>query len=189
MCVVCACGFFLVCGDSGRLLKDSFPACAFFFFFKVEIRLRTLLPLLGQDQSTMAQQAEMTVAESWDSLLVEHQTCDRMVASSNPGRNSRRIFFSRVNFVCWFLFSDCSTPLLLQWHIKYPGHSTKSACGRLHLNTHTPLTQWSQSGLTILLCRHSVGTCQEQAHTQLNNITERQTQPYRHLHANKNSKH
>ena len=26
----------------------------------------------------------------------------------------------------------------------YPSHSAKSADGTLHLNTHTPLTQWSQ---------------------------------------------
>ena len=41
------------------------------------------------------------------------------------------------------------------WHVKDPGHSAKSAGGRLHLNTHTPLTQPSQSGP---LSRHSVGT-------------------------------
>ena len=33
-------------------------------------------------------------------LLVERQTRDQKVASSNPGRSSGRIFFSRVNFVC-----------------------------------------------------------------------------------------
>ena len=31
-------------------------------------------------------------------------------------------------------------PLLPQWHVKDPGHSAKSAGGRLHPNTHTPLT-------------------------------------------------
>ena len=41
---------------------------------------------------------------------------------------------------------------------KRPGHAAKSAGGRLHLNTHTPLTQRSQSGLTMLLSRYSVGT-------------------------------
>ena len=30
-----------------------------------------------------------------------------------------------------------------------------------YLNTHTPLTQQSRSGLTVPLSRHSVGTCQE----------------------------
>ena len=51
--------------------------------------------------------------------------------------------------------------MLLQWHIEDPGHSAKSAGGRLHLNTHTPLTQQSRSQLTMLLSRHSVGTYQE----------------------------
>ena len=50
-------------------------------------------------------------------------------------------------------------PLLLQWHIKDPGHSAKSAGGRFHLNTHTPLTQRCRSELTVS-SRHSVGTYQ-----------------------------
>ena len=51
------------------------------------------------------------------------------------------------------------SPLLLQWHIKDPGHSAKSAGGRFHLNTHTPLTQRCRSELTVS-SRHSVGTYQ-----------------------------
>ena len=47
----------------GRLFDQPFPDCAFFFFFKVEIRLRTLIPLFWQDQSIVAQRAETTVAE------------------------------------------------------------------------------------------------------------------------------
>ena len=90
-------------------------------------------------------------------LLVEWRTCDRKVECSNCCRSSERIFFSRVNFVCWILFGIRSTPLLLQWHAKDPGHSAKSAGGRLHLNKHTPLTQRSWSGLTMV-SRHSVGT-------------------------------
>ena len=41
------------------------PALFFlrFFFLKVEIRSRTLIPLFSQDQSKVAQRAEMTVAE------------------------------------------------------------------------------------------------------------------------------
>ena len=54
-----------------------------------------------------------------------------------------------------------STPVLPQWHVKYPGHSAKSAGGRLHLNMHAALTQRSRNGLTIPLSRHSVGTYQE----------------------------
>ena len=53
-------------------------------------------------------------------------------------------------FVCWLLFGVRSTPVLPKWHVKDPGHSAKSAGGRLHLNTHTPSTQPSQSGLTVL---------------------------------------
>ena len=30
------------------------------------------------------------------------------------------------------------TPVLPQWRVKDPGHSAKSAGGRLQLNTHTP---------------------------------------------------
>ena len=59
------------------------------------------------------------------------------------------------------LFGVRSTPVLLQWHVKDPGHSAKSAGGRLHLNTHTPMTQRSRCGLIMLLSRHSVGTYQE----------------------------
>ena len=80
------------------------------------------------------------------------------VASSNPGRTRGRIFFSRVNHVCWLFFGVNSTPMLPQWHVKDPGHSAKSAGVWLHLNMRTPLTQQSRSGLTIPLCRHRVGT-------------------------------
>ena len=60
-----------------------------------------------------------------------------------------------------------STPVLPQWHIKDPGHPAKSAVGRLHLNTHTPLAQRSRSGLTMPLSRHCLGTYRERVHTQL----------------------
>ena len=92
---------------------------------------------------------------------LECQTCDWKVASSNPCRRGWRIFFSRVNFVCWLSFGVRSTPVLLQWHVKDPGNSARSAGGRLRTNTHTPLTQRSRSGLTMLLSRHSVETYQE----------------------------
>ena len=98
---------------------------------------------------------------SWNSLLVKRRTRDRKVASSNPGRSGPRIFFSRVNFVCWLLFGARSTPLLPQWHAKDPGHFAKSAGDTTHLNTDASLTQRSRSGLTMLLSRYSVGTYQE----------------------------
>ena len=54
-----------------------------------------------------------------------------------------------------------TTPVLPRWHVKDPGHSAKSAGGRLHLNMRTPLTHRSRSGLTMPLSRHSVGIYQE----------------------------
>ena len=58
-------------------------------------------------------------------------------------------------------------PVLPQWHVKAPGHSTKSAGDKLHLITHTLLTQRSRIGL-IMLSGHSMGTYQgKRAHTQL----------------------
>ena len=59
------------------------------------------------------------------------------------------------------LFGVRSTPVLPQWHVKDSGHPAKSAGCRLHLNTHTPLTQCSRGRLTVPLSRHSVGTYQE----------------------------
>ena len=54
-----------------------------------------------------------------------------------------------------------STRVLPRWHVKDHGHSAKSAGGKLHINTHTFLTHWRQSGLTMPLSGHSVGTCPE----------------------------
>ena len=51
--------------------------------------------------------------------------------------------------------------MLPQWHVKGPGHSDKSAGGRLHINTRTHLTQRSRSGHTMPLSRQSVGIYQE----------------------------
>ena len=55
------------------------------------------------------------------------------------------------------LFGVRSTPVLPQWHVKDPGHTAKSVGVRLHLNTHTSLTQRSRSGLILPLFRQSVG--------------------------------
>ena len=108
-----------------------------FFFFKRRHQLAPTSPtdVLVQDQSTVAQRAETTVKE-----------CS---LRSSGGR----IFFIRVNFLIRCSFH----PVLPLWHVKDPGHSAKSAGGRLHRNTHTTMTQRSRSGLTML-SRHSVGT-------------------------------
>ena len=52
------------------------------------------------------------------------------------------------------------TPVVPQWYVNDPSYSVKSAGGRLHLNTRTPLTQRSRIGLTMSLSRQSVGTYQ-----------------------------
>ena len=82
---------------------------------------------------------------------LERWTRDWKVAGSNPCWNGGRIFFSRVDFLCWLLF-------------RYPFHprvttvarkKSRSFCRkcRLQLNTHTPyvcgfywtvLRHWSQ---------------------------------------------
>ena len=59
---------FLACDDFVRMFDCSFPACAFlflFFFFLLsgDWIAHTNSTLLGQDQSTVAQRAETTVAE------------------------------------------------------------------------------------------------------------------------------
>ena len=92
------------------------------------------------------------VLDLWSSLLV-------WIPADAAGE-----FSPPVNFVCWLLVL-----VLFSVHFipdtavarKYPGHSAKSAGGRLHLNTHTPLTQQSWSGMTMPLSRHSVGTYQK----------------------------
>ena len=58
------------------------------------------------------------------------------------------MFFSRVSFCVLALVR--STPVLPPLHAKDPGHSAKSASGRLHLHTRTPLT--NQVGVGSL-CR------------------------------------
>ena len=60
--------------------------------------------------------------------------------------------------LCADSYSVRSTPVLPQWHVKDPGHSAKSAGGRLHLHTPTLWTQRNRSGLTMPPSRHSVGT-------------------------------
>ena len=139
---------------------------------------RYLTTLKAWDSSAVRQFALFTSEPEADiPCCLECRTRDWKVASSNPGRSGGRIFFSRVNFVCWLLFGVCSTPVLSQWHVKQPCHFGRSAGGRLHLNMHTPLTQWSQSGLTMPLCRYSLETYQETS----SHVTHQGTLGYSHL--------
>ena len=63
--------------------------------------------------------------------------------------------------LCALLFGVCFTPLLPQWHVEDPCHTAKSAGGRLHLDTRTPLTKRSRSRLTMPLSGHRVRTYPE----------------------------
>ena len=74
---------------------------------------------------------------------------------SIPGRSGGRSFSSALTF-CADWFGVRSNPVLLQRHVKDPGHSAKSAGGRLHLDMHTVLIRSSRSELTML-SKHSVG--------------------------------
>ena len=111
---------------------------------------------------------------------LERQTCDRKVASSNPGWSGGRIFFSRVNFVCRLLFGVRSTPVpVTAVALKRPRSFRQSAGGRLHLNTHTSLTQRSRNGLTVL-SRHNVGSYQG---NELTRHSSENTRPQSSQHA------
>ena len=53
-----------------------------------------------------------------------------------------------------------STPVLLQWHVKDPGHPAKSAGGRLHLNTRIfgPMkSEWADYAAVQALCGNLSG--------------------------------
>ena len=77
----------------------------------------------NQDQAGIAQ---------W----LERRTRDRKVAGSKS-LLERREFSSPGSTFCADI-GIRSTPVLPQKHVKDPGHSAKSAGGRLQLNTHTP---------------------------------------------------
>lgn len=81
------------CKDFGKGLDEPFPACIFFFFFFVfwvEISSWAPVPLWGQDLSTAAQQAELTVDEHCLTSCV--CTC----------------FTNRFQHYAWTAQSDCS---------------------------------------------------------------------------------
>ena len=86
-----------------------------------------------------------------DSLLVASQTrpWSKGWQPSLDG-NGERVFFFRDNFLAWLLFGVRSTPVLPQWHVKDPGHSAKSAGGRLH---HTCIHHWPNEVGVGRLCR------------------------------------
>ena len=67
---------------------------------------------------------------------------------------------------CADSYSVSFSPLVIAMARERPRYSAKSAGSKFHLNTHTPLTQRSWSGLTMP-SRHRVGTYQGNELTQL----------------------
>ena len=68
---------------------------------------------------------------------LECQTRDQKIAGLSPGRSSRRILFSRVNFLCWLIWVEtipplyyCKNPSFCQKY-RWPG-TVKHAC-TLHM--------------------------------------------------------
>ena len=70
---------------------------------------------------------------------LERRTHDQKVSDLSPGRSGWKKTFSPVlTFCADSYFSTRSTPVLLQQNVKDPGHSARSAGGRLQLSTHAP---------------------------------------------------
>ena len=69
---------------------------------------------------------------------LEHWSCDWKVAGSNPCRSGGRIFFSRVNLLCWLIFWYPFHPCVTTVACKRPQSFCQSAGGRLQLNMHAP---------------------------------------------------
>ena len=75
------------------------------------------------------------IRDNGDSSVAERWTRDRKVSGSIPGRSGGIITF----LLQCFYFGILSTPVLLQYQVKDPGHSAKSAGDRLHGLTHMHL--------------------------------------------------
>ena len=72
------------------------------------------------------------------SWRLERRTRDWKVAGSNPCWSGGRIFFSRVDFLCWLLFRYPFHPRVTAVARKRSRSFCQSAGGMLQLNTHTP---------------------------------------------------
>ena len=70
---------------------------------------------------------------------LERLTRDWKVPGSIPGRSGRRIFFSRVNFLCWLLF-------------RYPFHPGVSAVARKRSRSFRQKCRWQVTAKQTDLC-------------------------------------
>ena len=110
---------------------------------------------------------------------LECQTHDWKIASSNLAGAAGEFSSPESTLsVCVLTLIRCPFhPCVTAVACKRLGHSAKSAGVRIHLNTHTPLTHQSRSGLTIPLSRQSVGIYQETS----SHATRQGTLGYSHL--------
>ena len=102
---------------TGHAWADTPPALA------LDLTMTTLMALLPV--SVFSQRVEGAGIAQW----LERQTGDRKVTGSNPCWSGRRIFFSRVNFLCWLLF----------W---YPFHPRVTAVARKRPRSFCQKRRW-----------------------------------------------
>ena len=68
---------------------------------------------------------------------LKRRTRDQKVAGSSPARAAGEFSSPMPAFLCCYV-GIRSTSVLQQQHVNDPGHSAKSADGRLQLNTYAP---------------------------------------------------
>ena len=73
--------------------------------------------------------AIMNLVSAGIAQWLERRTRDRKVAGSNPRRSGGRIFFFRVNFLCWLLF-------------RYPFHPRVTAVARKRSRSFCQKCRW-----------------------------------------------
>ena len=79
--------------------------------------------------------------------------CDQNVSGRVPTGAAEEISLPGSTFCGYSLFWDpIPAPLLPQQHIKDPGHSAKSAGGRLQPNTHAPYVSVFKQNDTVNWC-------------------------------------
>ena len=109
------------------------------------------------------------ISNWWDSLLVT--ALDSWSKGSEfESWQERQENFLLGSQLCVLTLIQCQSPpppMLPQWHVKDPNHSAKSAGGRLHLNTHTPLTIEVGVGWLCHWTGRVWESIRKRAHTQL----------------------
>ena len=106
----CQLTFFIVLRVRWQDVNSHLP-CSYTLWDPLSVELPTTTNrVIHADKSAAERCSRAGIVQQEISLRiacwVARRTRNRKVASSNPGRSGARIFFSRVNFVCW-LFIQC----------------------------------------------------------------------------------